>query len=45
MKNKLENETILNLQQIAEDCHRFVSIRQDSENIEESGIAYLRKKI
>ena len=41
--NKLENEPNLTLQQIAEDCQRFVSVRQDSKNIEESGIAHLRK--
>ena len=34
--NKLKNQPDLLLQQIPEDCQRFVSIRQDSKNIEES---------
>ena len=37
--NKLENEPNLTHQQTEEDCQRFVSVRQDSENIEEYGIA------
>ena len=41
--NKLENEPDLTLQQIAEDCQRCVSIRQDSKNIEESGVAHIKR--
>ena len=40
--NKLENEPNITLQQIAEDCQRFISVRQDSKNIEESGIAHIK---
>ena len=40
---KFENEPNLTLQQIAEDCQRFVSVGQDWKNIEESGIAHVRK--
>ena len=28
---------------LAEDCQRIVSVRKDSKNIEESGVAYIRK--
>ena len=41
--NKLENEPNFTLRQIAEDYERFVSVRQDSKNIQESGIAHIRK--
>ena len=41
--NKLENQPNLTLQQIAEDCQRFVSVRQDSKNIEELGVVHIRK--
>ena len=41
--NKLENEPNITLQQIAEDCQRYVSIKQDSKKIEESRIAHIRK--
>ena len=41
--SKLENEPDLMLQKLAEDCQRIVSIRKDSKNIEESGVAYVRK--
>ena len=41
--SKLENEPNLSLQQIAEDCHRFVSVRQDSKSIEDSIITHIRK--
>ena len=34
--SKLENE-------LAEGCQRIVSVRKDSKNIEESGVAYVRK--
>ena len=40
---KLENEPDLTLQKLAEDCQRIVSVRKDSKNIEESGVAYVRK--
>ena len=33
-------EPDLTLQKLAEDCQRIVSIRKDSKNIEESGVAY-----
>ena len=41
--SKLENEPDLKLQKLAEDCQRIVSVRKDSKNIEESGVAYIRK--
>ena len=41
--NKLENEPNITLQQIAEDCQRFVSVKPDSKKIEESAIAHIRK--
>ena len=41
--NKLENEPNLTLQQIAEDCQRFISVKQDSKDIEESGIAHIKQ--
>ena len=41
--SKLENEPDLALQKLAEDCQRIVSVRKDSKNIEESGVAYVRK--
>ena len=41
--SKLENEPDLTLQKLAEDCQRIVSVRKDSKNIEESGVAYVRK--
>ena len=41
--SKLENEHDLTLQKLAEDCQRIVSIRKDSKNIEESGVAHVRK--
>ena len=31
------------LQKLAEDCQRIVSVRKNSKNIEESGVAYVRK--
>ena len=40
--NKLENEPNLTLQQIAEDCQRFVCVRQDSKDIEESGVSHIK---
>ena len=41
--SKLENEPDLTLQKLAEDCQRIVSVRKDSKNIDESGVAYERK--
>ena len=41
--SKLENEPDLTLQKLAEDCRTIVSVRKDSKNIEESGVAYVRK--
>ena len=41
--SKLENEPDLTLQKLIDDCQRIVSIRKDSKNIEESGVAYVRK--
>ena len=41
--NKLENEPNITLQQIADDCQRYDSVKQDSKKIEESGIAHIRK--
>ena len=41
--SKLKNEPDLTLQKLAEDCQRIVSVRKDSKNIEESGVAYIRK--
>ena len=31
------------LQQIAEDCQYFVSVCQDSKDIEESNVSYIKK--
>ena len=31
------------LQKLAEDCQRVVSVKNDSKNIEESGVAYVRR--
>ena len=41
--NKLESEPNLTLQQLAEDCQRFVSMKKDSKSIEESGVSHIRK--
>ena len=41
--SKLENEPDPTLQKLAEDCQRIVCVRKDSKNIEESGVAYVRK--
>ena len=41
--SKLENEPDLTLQKLVEDFQRIVSVRKDSKNIEESGVAYVRK--
>ena len=41
--NKLENEPNITQQQIAEDCQKYLSVKQDSKKIEESGIAHVRE--
>ena len=41
--SKLENKPDLTIQKLAEDCLRIVSVRKDSKNIEEYGVAYIRK--
>ena len=41
--SKLENEPDLTVQKLAEDCQRIVSVKKDTKNIEESGVAYIRK--
>ena len=41
--SKLENEPDSTLQKLAENCQRIVSVRKDSKNIKESGVAYVRK--
>ena len=41
--SKLESEPGLSLQKLAEDCQRVVSFKNDSKNIEESGVAYVRR--
>ena len=41
--NKLELEPDLTLQKLAEDCQRFVAVKQDSRNIVEAGIAGIKK--
>ena len=41
--SNLENEPDLTLQKLAEDCQRIVSVRKESNNIEESGVAYVRE--
>ena len=41
--SKLENKPDLTLQKLAEECQSIVSVRKDSKNIEESGVAYVRK--
>ena len=41
--SKLENEPNLTLQQLAEDCQRYINLKKDSKNIEESAIAQIHK--
>ena len=41
--SKLENEPDLTFQKLAEDCQRIVNVSKDAKNIEESGVAYVRK--
>ena len=40
---KLENEQNMSLQQLADHCQQHVNIKQDSQNIEEAGIANVRR--
>ena len=40
---EIRERTDLTLQKLAEDCQRIVSVRKDLKNIEESGVAYVRK--
>lgn len=40
---KLESEQDLTLQKLAEDCQRCISVKKDSKNIEQAGIAHVRK--
>ena len=41
--NRLEKEPNITLQQLAEECQRIISEKQDSKNIEEAGVAHIRK--
>ena len=41
--SKLKNEPDVTLQNLVEDCQRIGSVRKDSKNIKESGVAYVRK--
>ena len=41
--SKLENKPDLTLQKLTEDFQRIVTVRKESKNIEESGVAYVRK--
>ena len=41
--SKFESEPELTLQKLAEDCQRVVSVKNASKNIEESGVAYVRR--
>ena len=41
--NKFESEPNLTLRHLAEDCQRYVTIKRDSKDIEESGISHIRK--
>ena len=43
--NKLESEQNLTLQNLAEDCERFVALKQDSRDIEENGVSHIKKSI
>ena len=40
---KLESEPGLTLQKLAEDCQRVVSVKNDTKNIGESEVAYVRR--
>ena len=41
--NRLEKEPNITLQQLAEECQRIISEKQDSKNIGEAGVAHIRK--
>ena len=41
--NRLEMEPNITLQQLAEECQRIISEKRDSRNIEEAGVAHIRK--
>lgn len=43
MLSKLQNDPGLTLQKLSEDCQKCLSIEKDSKNIEESGVAHIRK--
>ena len=40
---KLENEQGLTLKKLVDDCQRVVSVKSDSEILEESGVAHIKK--
>ena len=40
--SKLESEPNLTLKKLAEDCQRIISVKKDSQDIEESGVAHVR---
>ena len=40
--NKLKSEPNLTLKKIAEDCQRIISVKKDSRDTEESGVAHVR---
>ena len=40
---KLESEPVLTLQKLAEDCQRFINLKKDSKQIEESAIAQIQR--
>ena len=41
--DKLENEANQTLQNLAEDCQRFINVRQDAKEIEASGVSHIQK--
>ena len=41
--NKIKSEPNLTLRHLAEGCQRYVYIKKDSKDIEESGISYIQK--
>ncbi|XP_026441989.1 uncharacterized protein K02A2.6-like, partial [Papaver somniferum] len=41
--NRLEKEQNITLQQLAEECQRIISEKQDSKNIEEAGLSHIKK--
>ena len=42
-KSDEESEPNLTLKKLAEDCQRIISVKKDSRDIEESGVAHARK--